>query len=216
VQRMDHRELEKILVRRNKTIDAERAAAASGSWNEYLALRWPPPSRLKFLEHRDWRAAYDRAVQIGVSAATRGVLVFPAWWCDNDTEDSSGAWSGISVALFEDETYEVIEKKLGSVIIAASVEVMRLGFISPSAWYSPSVPVAYRNSHFVTLDSTQIERVVAIDREIPAAPVAKPTRKVEPFVTEAESAVALTRVPPAERSRIEAAIARLRVRPSTD
>ena len=92
---------------------------------------------------------------------------------------------------------------------------MRAGFISPSAWYSPTVPVAYRNSHFVTLDSTQrIERVVAIDREIAAAPVAKPTRKVDPFVTEAELAVALTDVPPADAARIQATIARIRVRPT--
>ena len=65
---------------------------------------------------------------------------------------------------------------MGAVVVAATVEVMRAGFISPSAWYSPTVPVTYRNSHFVTLDSTRIEQVVTIDHELVPFAVRVPHR----------------------------------------
>jgi hypothetical protein len=47
---MDHKELEKILVPKNKTIDAEGAAAASGSWGHYRAEK-APSQRTQLLLH---------------------------------------------------------------------------------------------------------------------------------------------------------------------
>jgi len=41
---MDRQALTEILVAKNKTIEAERAAVASGAWATYLAERVPPPS----------------------------------------------------------------------------------------------------------------------------------------------------------------------------
>ena len=210
---MDAKQLAKIVVVKNKTIDAERAALARGDWANYVAQLVPPPSRLKFGQYRDWREAYERALAIGAKSQQRKAIVFPVWYCSNESEDATTDWSAATVVLFDDESYDLFEKHLpGDAVVIASVEHTRLGFLAPSVHYAPDVRLPYRNDNFVTVESSRVDRVITIDREIAGTPVPKPTRQVAAFAVDAELAVILPADEPVAK-RAAAATERLRVNP---
>jgi hypothetical protein len=214
---MDEKALEKILCKRNETRDAERAALAEGRWAEFLSERIPPPSRLSFLRYKAWRSAYEKALSMGTTTKARRALIFPIWYAENESEDPLTKWAPATVALFDDESYQLSENgSPGDVLVLANVEEARLGFIAPANMYAPDVELPYRNGHYVTCESRRIERVVEIERAIAAPGLPAPGRAVPAFSTGAELAIALPQANADLDERIGRATERLRISPERE
>lgn len=64
---------------------------------------------------------------------------------------------------------------LESVVIAAQLEEVRVGFSMPSRHYVPQVDVACRNEHYVAVESRHVERVVAIEQTVKLPEAPQPT-----------------------------------------
>jgi hypothetical protein len=214
---MDARSLEKILRRTNKTLDAERAALARGTWKTYLAERVPPPSRLNVFRYRAWRAAYQKALELGCTTNPRDACILPIWYCSNQDDDATGDWATATLISFEDESNQLYENTpLRGVVVRARVEEARLGFIVRSRGYAEAIELPYRNSYYAAVQSRRIERVTAIEQLIAAEPAPKPEREVPAFSTDAESAISLAALDPELAGRIRRATEKLRIFPDPE
>lgn len=211
---MDIKDLEKVLRRSNKRLDAERAAVAANQWAEYLAETLPAPSRLNFLQRAAWRAAYEQALKIGHTTVVREALVLPIWYCSNEDEAPSNDWIRAIVVSFDGAPFDLYEEaSLQSAVVVADVEEARLGVVVRSRDYAPSLELPFRKRHYATVESRRLERVVKLKAVVDGASVPIPQRQVPPFSTDAEPAVVL---PEAERelsARVANATERLRIFP---
>lgn len=203
--------IEALVVRRDATLDAERAAAAAGRWAAFLETRVPPPPVWQVRARAAWREAFDAALAIGAASVTREVVVCPLWFCSNDDDIPGSKWEPAVVVAFDDGTFELHERKSVDAIVVATVEQARLGFLVRSRDYAPEIPLALRNDHFGAIESRRIERVTGIVREVESAAAPVPERDLPPFATDAAPA----RVPgdPAIAARLDVVLAKLRVFP---
>jgi hypothetical protein len=210
------RALEELLRRSNKTLDAERAALAAGRWAEHLAERVPAPSRLAFLRYGAWRAAYERALEIGAKTETLEVVVFPIWYGANESEEPASAWTATVIASFEDGSFELYENAaLESAVAVADVEVVRRGFLALARSYAPDIALPYRNATYAVVESRRVERVATMKFVVPASPVAAPQRSVPPFATDAEPALALDAMDRDLAARVRHVTQQLRIFPES-
>ena len=84
----------------------------------------------------------------------------------------------------------------------------------PSRYYAAETPLAYRNQHYVAVESRSIERVVAIERAVSGEPTAKPTRAVPAFTVDVEPGVVLDTLESELVSRIRELTDQLRQPPT--
>lgn len=211
---MDAAALERILRPSNATITAERAALKSGRWAAYLRERVPPPSRLDFRRRRAWEAAYERALQLGQRSAIRTAVVVPVWYCNNEDDVPVRRWSRAGAVGYHEDSTELHEQaSLEGIVVETQLEEARIGFIMPGRYYAPGSDVAYRNEHYVAVESPRIERVIAIERIVNVTQLPQPVRETPAFTVDAEAAVAFDSLDSALADRARRTIEKLRVTP---
>lgn len=211
---MDAPSLEKVLRRTNPTITEERRALASGRWEAYLRERVPPPSWLEPSRRRAWKAAFERARQLGATSETRSAVIFPVWLCANEDDVPRREWAQAVCVTWDDGAPELYEgASMESVVVVAQLEEARIGFLMPSRFYGPGVELPYRNEHYVAVESRRIERVAGVNRVVHAEPAPAPSREVAAFTTDAEPGIALEGLEPALALAVRRATERLRVAP---
>jgi hypothetical protein len=169
---------------------------------------------LNVFHYSAWRAAYDKAVEIGCNTELRDALVLPIWYCSNESEEAVADWTSATLVSFEDESYDLYENtSLGGTVALARVEEARLGFIVLSRSYAPDIKLPYRNKHYAAVESRRIEHVTAIDQVISAEPAPRPQREVPAFSTDAEPALLLAAIAPDLAGRMRRATEKLRIFP---